>query len=92
MVEKHIPTIGSEHYAKASLGATEAETLLKQSQIHMRASEYSLADVKRQEALIQSNIANAHAMMSATAYEGYMLDELKRVVGEVTAAIRVHGS
>jgi hypothetical protein len=86
------PTVGTEHYGKASLAATEAHSLLKQAQACMLSQDYSLADVYRQEALIQSNIANAHAAMSATAFEGYMLTELKESIHEITVAIRVAGS
>ena len=38
-------SIGTEHYAKAALGATEAEALLKRAQGYMNDHEYALADV-----------------------------------------------
>jgi hypothetical protein len=85
-------SIGTEHYAKAALGATEAEALLKRAQGYMNDHEYALADVYRQEATIQSNIALAHAMISATANRGYDATRMSGDLNQLTAAIRVHGS
>jgi|TARA_R110000751_G_scaffold164958_1_gene271061 hypothetical protein len=91
------PSIGYEHYAKAALATTEAETLLRTAQITTQFVDgeigvRNIEDPHLAAAQVQSNIALAHAMMSATAYEGYMLDRLIDSVNGFAAAVRVAGS